>query len=100
MLPLTPWSQFSRAGGSRTLIAPLKRRGLCRLSYDPTGRCVPNVSDEPTEPCWPPQVVRGGIAPASGDVSDRHAAVTTPDRPPVGQEALESSSPAFQAGAN
>lgn len=26
------------------------------------------------------QVVRGGIAPASGDVSDRHAPVTTPDR--------------------
>src|SRR5262249_37078227 len=28
----------------------------------------------------PIQVVRGGIAPASGDVSDRHASVTTPDQ--------------------
>src|SRR6516225_9139992 len=26
------------------------------------------------------QVVRGGIAPATGDVSDRHAPVTPPDR--------------------
>jgi hypothetical protein len=34
------------------------------------------------------RVVRGGIAPATGDVSDRHASVTTPDRP-VGEPGVE-----------
>jgi len=26
------------------------------------------------------RLVRGGLAPATGDVSDRHASVTTPDQ--------------------
>ena len=45
-----------------------------RVDQGPT--FVPGV---PTHAAFPP-VVRGGIAPASGGVSDRHAAVTSPDR--------------------
>src|ERR1700756_88853 len=34
-------------------------------------------------------VVRGGVEPTAGDVSDRHASVTTPDRVQVGMVGVE-----------
>ena len=40
-----------------------------------------------------PEVVRGGIAPATGDVSDRHAPVTPPDQT-VARSGVEPLSPA------
>lgn len=80
MLPLTPWSRMGPEGlepppcrlkGGYAAITPRPRqheawrfqRGSRLMSFSST------------------TVVRGGIAPATGDVSDRHATVTPPDHP-------------------
>src|SRR5436190_16714817 len=108
MLPLTPGSQFaqsarresnprlalirslpsplsyrpraSRAGGSRTRTLPLKRRIRCHYATAPNETRTYGFQRVATHHVSSPQVVRGGIAPATGDVSDRHASVTPPDQ--------------------
>ena len=87
----------SGAGGIRTLTLPLKRRMRCRYATAPRGAGV-CVSAEvvPTSFVLQGRVVRGGVEPgtaaqrwSAGDVSDRHASVTTPDRVQVGMVGVE-----------
>ena len=87
----------SGAGGIRTLTLPLKRRMRCRYATAPRGAGV-CVSAEvvPTSFVLQGRVVRGGVEPgtaaqrwSAGDVSDRRASVTTPDRVQVGMVGVE-----------
>src|SRR5437870_6737592 len=82
MLPLAPWSRVRPVGpvGFEPTSLRLKGGYSGPLSYDPNAvSCPPFRTPKSCHACAPVRVVRGGIAPASDDVSDRHAPVTTPD---------------------
>src|SRR5581483_7443644 len=67
----------NRVGGTRTLTRRIKSPGRCHYATTPQriAACVSGTGGS-----WrPPPVVRDGIAPVTGDVSDRRAAVTPPD---------------------
>src|SRR5437867_2850282 len=72
-------SSRNRAGGSRTHTLPIKNRIRCHYATAPKVESDVRVSTDIDEPCSSPRphkIVRGGIAPATGDVSDRHASFT------------------------
>src|SRR5438132_13030234 len=88
MLPLTPGSQIGKWSPLTTEIGPegveptpyRLKGGYAAVTPRPRSESDAGVSSAASGSCSLLHVVRGGIAPATGDVSDRHASLTPPDQ--------------------